>query len=105
MHGDFINDTDMSPGWPPQPSREALKASFSALSDNPDSHLDDVICFCYCTIFMIIEWHDTRFSHADWRIYASMNYVNIDLDNGLSPEQRQAIIQSRAKTSITFQNT
>ena len=50
---------------------------------------------------MIIEWHNTRFSHADWRIYA---YVNIDLDNGLSPEQRQASIQSRAETSITFQN-
>ena len=33
-----------------------------------------------------------------------MNYVNIDLDNGLSPEQRQASIQSRAETSITFQN-
>ena len=32
-----------------------------------------------------------------------MNYVNIDLDNGLSPEQRQASIQSRAETSITFQ--
>ena len=30
-----------------------------------------------------------------------MNYVNIDLDNGLSPEQRQASIQSRAET---FQN-
>ena len=33
-----------------------------------------------------------------------MNYVNIDLDNGLSPEQPQASIQSRAETSITFQN-
>ena len=33
-----------------------------------------------------------------------MNYVNIDLDNGLSPEQHQASIQSRAETSITFQN-
>ena len=33
-----------------------------------------------------------------------MNYVNIDLDNGLSHEQRQANIQSRAETSITFQN-
>ena len=32
------------------------------------------------------------------------NYVNIDLDNGLSPEQCQASIQSRAETSITFQN-
>ena len=53
---------------------------------------------------MIIEWHNTRFSHTDWRIYASMNYVNIDLDNGLSPEQRQASIQSRAETPITFQN-
>ena len=42
MHGDFINDTDTSPGWPPQPSPEALKASFSAPSDNPGSHLDDV---------------------------------------------------------------
>ena len=31
-------------------------------------------------------------------------HVNIDLDNGLSPEQRQASIQSRAETSITFQN-
>ena len=54
---------------------------------------------------MIIEWPNTRFSHADWRIYASMNYVNIGLENGLSPEQRQAIIQLRAETSITFQNT
>ena len=62
------------------------------------------IRFCYCTIIMTIEWHNTRFSHADWHIYASMNYINIDLDNGLSPEQRQAIIQSRAETSITFQN-
>ena len=62
------------------------------------------ICFSYCTIIMIIQWHNTRFSHADWRIYASMNYVSIDLDNGLSPEQRQASIQSRAETSITFQN-
>ena len=59
------------------------------------------IRFCYCTI---VEWHNTRFSHADWRIYASVSYVNIDLDNGLSPEQRQASIQSRAETSITFQN-
>ena len=25
-------------------------------------------------------------------VYASMNYVNIDLDNGLSSEQRQASI-------------
>ena len=33
-----------------------------------------------------------------------MNYVNTDLDNGLSPEQRQASNQSRAETSITFQN-
>ena len=33
-----------------------------------------------------------------------MNYVNIDLDNGLSPEQRQASVQSRAETSITIQN-
>ena len=33
-----------------------------------------------------------------------MNYVNIDLDNGLSPEQRQASTQSRAETSIIFQN-
>ena len=33
-----------------------------------------------------------------------MNYVNIDLDNGLSPEQRQASVQARAETSITFQN-
>ena len=33
-----------------------------------------------------------------------MNYVNIDLDNDMSPEQRQASIQSRAETSITFQN-
>ena len=33
-----------------------------------------------------------------------MNYVNIDLDNGLSPEQRQDSIQSRAESSITFQN-
>ena len=53
---------------------------------------------------MITEWHNTRFGHADWRIYASMNYVNIDLDNGLSPEQRQASIQSRDETSIIFQN-
>ena len=53
---------------------------------------------------MIIEWHNTRLSQTDWHIYASMNYVNIDLDNGLSPEQRQASIQSRAETSITFQN-
>ena len=58
------------------------------------------IRFCYCTI---IEWNNTRFSHADWRIYASMNYVNIDLDNGLSPEQRQDSIQSRVESSITFQ--
>ena len=62
------------------------------------------IRFCYCTIIMIIKWHNTRFSHPDWRIYASMNYVDIDLDNGLSPEQRQASIQSRAEASITFQN-
>ena len=47
---------------------------------------------------MIIEWHNTRFSHADWRIYASMNYVNIDLGNGLLPAQRQASIQFRAET-------
>ena len=33
-----------------------------------------------------------------------MNSVNIDLDNGLSPEQFQASIQSRAETSIIFQN-
>ena len=33
-----------------------------------------------------------------------MNYVNIDLDNGLSPEQRQASVQSRAENSITIQN-
>ena len=33
-----------------------------------------------------------------------MKYVNIDLDNGLSPEQRKASVQSRAETSITFQN-
>ena len=33
-----------------------------------------------------------------------MNYVTIDLDNDLSPEQRQASIQFRAETSITFQN-
>ena len=33
-----------------------------------------------------------------------MNYVNIGLDSGLSPEQRQASVQSRAETSITFQN-
>ena len=33
-----------------------------------------------------------------------MNYVNIDLDIGLSPEQRQVSVQSRAETSITFQN-
>ena len=49
-----------------------------------------LLVLCYCTITMIIEWHNTRFSHTDWRIYASMNYVNIDLDIGLSPEQRQA---------------
>ena len=29
---------------------------------------------------------------------------NADLDNGLSPEQRQASIQSRPETAITFQN-
>ena len=29
-----------------------------------------------------------------------MNYVNIDLDNGLSPEQRQASIQSCGKCGI-----
>ena len=29
-----------------------------------------------------------------------MNYVNIDLDYGLSPEQRQASIQSRAEESF-----
>ena len=33
-----------------------------------------------------------------------MNYINIDLDSGLSPEQRQASIQSHAETSIIFQN-
>ena len=33
-----------------------------------------------------------------------MNYVNIDLDNGLPPEQRQGSIQSYAETSIIFQN-
>ena len=33
-----------------------------------------------------------------------MNYVIIDSDDGLSPEQRQASIQSRAETSISFQN-
>ena len=59
------------------------------------------IRFCYCTT---IEWHNTRLSHVDWRIYAPMNYVNIDLDNGLSPKQRQASIQSRAETSIISQN-
>ena len=26
------------------------------------------IRFCYCTIIMIIEWHNTRFSHTDWHI-------------------------------------
>ena len=52
------------------------------------------IRFCYCTIIMITD--NTQFSHAGWHIYASMNYVNMDLDNGL--EQRQATIQSRAET-------
>ena len=33
-----------------------------------------------------------------------MNYVNIDLDNGLSPEERQASVQSRAETSITLKH-
>ena len=29
---------------------------------------------------------------AEWHIYASVNYVNIGSDNGLSPGRRQAII-------------
>ena len=29
---------------------------------------------------------------AEWRIYASLNWVIIGADNGLSPVQRQAII-------------
>ena len=29
---------------------------------------------------------------VEWRIYASMNDVNIASDNGFSPERRQAII-------------
>ena len=33
-----------------------------------------------------------------------MNCVNIDLDNGLSPEKRQASIESHAEISITFQD-
>ena len=33
---------------------------------------------------------------AEWRIYASVNFVNIGSDNGLSPEWRQAIIWTNA---------
>ena len=74
-----------------------MKASFSAPSDNPGSHLDVV------SVSVIVRSQSDIILDSVRRIYASMNYVNIDLDNGLSPEQRQASILSRVATSITFQ--
>ena len=43
---------------------------------------------CALTVPFSSAFYNTQLNHADWRIYASMNYVNIGLDNGLSPEQR-----------------
>ena len=35
-------------------------------------------------------------SEAEWRIYASVNNPSLDIDNGLSPGRRQAIILTNA---------
>ena len=37
------------------------------------------------------------FIEAEWRIYASLNWVIIGSDNGLSPVRRQAIIRTNAE--------
>ena len=104
MQGDFINETDTSTRMTAPAITGGAEGKLQRLQWQPGQPPRRRIRFYYCTIIMIIEWHNTRFSHIDWHIYASMNYVNIDLDNGLSPEQRQASIQSCAETSITFQN-
>ena len=33
---------------------------------------------------------------AEWRIYASVNLTSLDINNGLSPRRRRAIIWTRA---------
>ena len=37
---------------------------------------------------------------AEWRIYASMNWVIIGFENGLSPNRRQAIFETNADLSL-----
>ena len=37
---------------------------------------------------------------AEWRIYASLNWVIIGSDNGLSPVRRQAIIWTNAGVKL-----
>ena len=36
------------------------------------------------------------FIEAEWRIHASVKYISIASDNGLSPERHQAIIWTNA---------
>ena len=39
---------------------------------------------------------------AVWRIYALMTYVNFDLDNGLSPEQYQAVFLNQCRVIMNW---
>ena len=41
-------------------------------------------------------WHHCQLIEAEWRIYASLNWVIIGSDNGLSPGRRHAIIWTNA---------
>ena len=83
MQGDFINETDTSTRMTAPAITGGAEGKLQRLQWQPGQPPRRRIRFYYCTIIMIIEWHNTRFSHIDWHIYASMNYVNIDLDNGV----------------------
>ena len=82
MQGDFINETDTSTRMTAPAITGGAEGKLQRPQWQPGQPPRRRIRFYYCTIIMIIEWHNTRFSHIDWHIYASMNYVNIDLDNG-----------------------
>ena len=53
---------------------------------------DNVIALSLFKKFKCWPWH----IEAEWRIYASLNWVTIGSDNGLSPGRRQAIIWTNA---------
>ena len=49
---------------------------------------------CNSTVSYLIE--------AEWRMYASLNWVVIDSDNGVLPVRRQAIIRTNAGIFLTL---